>query len=64
MIVRTLGVVYVSFHHKNNTMAVTRDWIPKQIHKFKVFADNLCRRVSKNVDTWQLDVDEAAELLS
>lgn len=44
-------------------MAVTRDWIPKQIHKFKVFADNLCKRASKNSVNWHLDSDEVTALL-
>ena len=45
-------------------MAVTRDWIPKQIHKFKVFADNLCKRVKDNAEAWHLDANEVTKLLS
>jgi len=45
-------------------MAVTRDWIPKQIHTFKIFADNLCKRVRDNAEAWHLDVDEVSNLLS
>ena len=45
-------------------MAVTRDWIPKQIHTFKIFADNLCKRVRDNAEAWHLDADEVNNLLS
>ncbi len=45
-------------------MAVTRDWIPKQIHKFKIFADNLCKRVRDNAEAWHLDAEEVSKLLS
>ena len=44
-------------------MAVTRDWVPKQIDKFKIFADNLCERVSHNFENWHLDADQVAALL-
>lgn len=44
-------------------MAVTRDWVPKQIDKFKIFADNLCERVGDNFEDWHLDADEVAALL-
>jgi|GEM_PF-1035680 len=45
-------------------MAVTRDWIPKQIDKFKIFADNLCERANKYAAKWNLDADEVALLLT
>ena len=44
-------------------MAVTRDWIPKQIDKFKIFADNLCERANKYAEKWHLDAEEVATLL-
>ena len=44
-------------------MAVTRDWIPKQIDKFYIFANNLCKRATTNASKWHLDADELAALL-
>ncbi len=44
-------------------MGVTRDWIPKQIDKFKIFADNLCDRASVNALKWHLIQDEIDKLI-
>ena len=44
-------------------MAVNRDWVPKQIDKFKIFADNLCKKAKDNAGKWQLDAGEVASLL-
>ena len=44
-------------------MAVNRDWVPKQIDKFKIFGDNLCKRVNDNIENWHLDAEEVAALL-
>ncbi len=45
-------------------MAVIRDWIPKQINKFKIFADNICKLASSNAMDWHLDADEISKLLA
>jgi len=44
-------------------MAVTRDWIPKQIDKFKIFADNICDRSSVNAAKWHLIQNEIDKLI-
>ncbi len=44
-------------------MAVTRDWIPKQIDKFKIFGDNICKNCQKNAEKWNLIVKEVNDLL-
>ena len=45
-------------------MAVNRDWIPKQMDKFKIFGDNLCKRIVDNAAKWHLDGNEIAALLA
>lgn len=44
-------------------MAVTRDWIPKPINKFKIFGDNICKNCQKNADKWGLIIKEVIDLL-
>ena len=52
----------VSYKLRNKEMAATRDWIPKQIDKFKIFADNLCKRTRDNAWAWHLVAGEVSRL--
>lgn len=45
-------------------MTVIRDWVPKQIDKFYIFGNNLCKRVKANAGKWHLDMDEIDVLLA
>ena len=52
----------VSYKLRNKEMAATRDWIPKQIDKFKIFSDNLCKRTRDNAWAWHLVAGEVSRL--